>query len=378
MRICTKRTIVLAQPIPCDLRALSSERISATPVKLTGDLRVDYFRSEGFGKKKGIHLMRTFSVVLSLVIWLFSAHPKVLAEDKLVLPVTFSAFNASMLSLWVGEAAGYCGEQGLDVRMLLLRGGSLAVQVLVSGESPIGLVGGTAMGYAYLQGNKDVVIISRLQNVMAYILAAKPEIRKPEDIKGKKLAVSRFGSTSDFVAEYALNHLGLKKTDVTMIQIGLESDRLLAMQRGDIALSVFSPTITPVVKKAGMRILLDLEELKVPYLLTGHGTTHSFLEKHRSVAVKFMRGSIMAIKRIKTDRPFAEKVLAKYVRTSDEETLRAALEHQARVLPDIPYPFEDGIKTILEDLSRSVPEARNISPSALIDTSIVRDAAKGL
>jgi hypothetical protein len=61
-----------------------------------------------------------------------------------------------------------------------------------------------------------------------------------------------------------------------MIQIGLESDRLIAMQRGDIALSVFSPTITPVVKKAGMRILLDLEELKVPYLLTGHGTTRSF------------------------------------------------------------------------------------------------------
>ena len=91
-----------------------------------------------------------------------------------------------------------------------------------------------------------------------------------------------------------------------------------------------------------------------------------------------MRGSIMAIKRIKTDRPFAEKVLTKYVRTSDEETLRTALDHQARILPDIPYPFEDGIKTILEDLSRSAPEAQNISPSALIDTSIVRDAAKGL
>src|SRR5438034_1850138 len=324
MRVCPKRTIVLTQPIPCDLRALSSERISATPVKLTGDLKVNYFRLEGFGKKKGIHPMRTFSTLLSLVIWLFCAHPKVLAEDKLMLPVTFSAFNANMLSLWVGKDAGYFDEQGLDVRMLLIRGGSLAVQVLVSGESPIGLVGGTAMGYAYLQGNKDVVIISRLQNVMAYILAAKPEIQKPEDIKGKKLAVSRFGSTSDFVAEYALKHLGLKKTDVTMIQIGLESDRLLAMQRGDVSLSVFSPIITPVVKKAGMRILLDLEELKVPYLLTGHGTTRSFLEKNRSVVVKFMKASILAIKRIKNDRPFAEKVLAKYVRTSDIESVRTA------------------------------------------------------
>jgi NitT/TauT family transport system substrate-binding protein len=322
--------------------------------------------------------MRKSSILLFVLNLVLCGYSKSLAEDKIVLPVTYSATNANMLSLWVAKDAGYFDEQGLDVRMLLIRGGSLAVQLLVTGQSPIGLIGGTSAAYAYMQGNKDVVVISSLQNVMAYTLGAKPEIQKPEDIKGKKLAVSRFGSTSDFVAEYALKHLGLKKTDVTMIQIGLESDRLLAMQRGDVSLSVFSPIITPVVKKAGMRILLDLEELKVPYLLTGHGTTRSFLETNRSVVVKFMKASILAIKRIKNDRPFAEKVLAKYVRTSDIESIRTALEHQAKILPDIPYPLEDGIKTIIEDLARSSPEARNILPSALIDTSVVRDAAKGL
>ncbi|HYT58340.1 MAG TPA: ABC transporter substrate-binding protein [Verrucomicrobiae bacterium] len=318
----------------------------------------------------------------SIILFVFSlvlcGYSKSLAQDKIVLPVTYSATNANMLSLWVAKDGGYFDEQGLDVRMLLIRGGSLAVQLLVTGQSPVGLIGGTSAAYAYMQGNKDVVVVSRLQNVMAYTLGAKPDIQKPEDIKGKKLAVSRFGSTSDFVAEYALKHLGLKKSDVTMIQIGLEGDRLLAMQRGDVSLSVFSPIITPVVRKAGMRILLDLEELKVPYLLTGHGTTRSFLEKNRSVVVKFMKASILAIKRIKNDQPFAEKVLAKYVRTSDIESVKTALEHQAKILPDIPYPLEDGIKTILEDLARSSPEARNILPSALIDTSVVRDAAKGL
>jgi NitT/TauT family transport system substrate-binding protein len=322
--------------------------------------------------------MKTPSTFLAVAIFLLFSHANLRAEEKVVLPVTFSAFNANMLSLWVAKDAGYFDEQGLDVRMLLIRGGSIALQVLVSGQSPIGLVGGTAMAYAYLQGNKDVVMISRLQNVMAYILASKPEIQKPEDIKGKKLAVSRFGSTSDFVAEYALKHLGLKKNDVSMIQIGLEGDRLLAMQRGDISLSVFSPTIAPVVKKAGMRILLDLEDLKVPYLLTGHGTTRSYLEKNRPVVIKFMRASIKAIRRIKADHPYAEKILTKYVTTADQETAKAALDHQLRILPDVPYPFEDGIKTILEDLARTTPEARNINPSALIDTTIVRDAVKGL
>src|SRR6266542_4870071 len=322
--------------------------------------------------------MRPISILLFVAGFFLCSYSRSLAQDKIVLPITYSALNANMLSLWVAKDGGYFDEQGLDVRMLLIRGGSLAVQLLVTGQSPVGLIGGTSAAYAYMQGNKDVVVVSRLQNVMAYTLGAKPDIQKPEDIKGKKLAVSRFGSTSDFVAEYALKHLGLKKSDVTMIQIGLEGDRLLAMQRGDVSLSVFSPIITPVVRKAGMRILLDLEELKVPYLLTGHGTTRSFLEKNRSVVVKFMKASILAIKRIKNDQPFAEKVLAKYVRTSDIESVKTALEHQAKILPDIPYPLEDGIKTILEDLARSSPEARNILPSALIDTSVVRDAAKGL
>lgn len=322
-------------------------------------------------------MMKKISLFVFLLL-VFPGAAEVRAEDKLVLPVTYSATNANMLTLWVAKDAGYFDELGLDVRMLLIRGGSLAVQLLITGQSPIGLIGGTSAAYAYMQGNKDVVMISRLQNVMAYTLGAKPEIQKPEDIKGKKLAVSRFGSTSDFVAEYALKHLGLKKTDVTMIQIGLEGDRLLAMQRGDIALSVFSPTITPVVKKAGMRILLDLEELNVPYLLTGHGTTRSYLQKNRSVVVRFMRASIMAIRRIKNDRPFAEKVLAKYVRSSDEATMHSALESQIRILPDVPTPLEDGIKTILEDLGRTAPEAKNIPPAALLDTSVVREAVKGL
>src|SRR4030095_3890943 len=158
--------------------------------------------------------MRLISILLFVVSFFLCSYSRSLPQDKIVLPITYSAINANMLSLWVGKDGGYFDEQGLDVRMLLIRGGSLAVQLLVTGQSPVGLIGGTSAAYAYMQGNKDVVVISRVQNGMADTLGGKPEIQKPEDIKGKKLAVSRFGSTSDFVAEYALKHLGLKKSDV--------------------------------------------------------------------------------------------------------------------------------------------------------------------
>lgn len=321
-------------------------------------------------------IMKTASYLL-FVIFILTLPASSNAQAQSPLVVNYAAINANMLNLWVGKEAKYFAEEGLDVRILHVRGGSLGVQLLVSGQTPIGLVGATATVNAYLQGSKDLVMIGGVTNLMAYVLASKPEIQTAAQIKGRTLAVSRFGSTADFVAEYALRQMGLQKSDVTMIQIGTEGDRLAAMQRGDIQLSVFTPTFVPALKKTGMRVLLDLEERKVPYLLAGYATSRSYLARERAIAVKFMRGIIKSIKRIKTDRLFSEKVLSQYVKSDDQELLRLALEQQVRILPDLPYAPEEGMKTILEDLARTLPDARRLQPAALIDATVVRDAAKG-
>jgi len=319
---------------------------------------------------------------MSRLRWIFCSVPLLLlsvpasAQEHTPLMVSYAAVNANMLNLWVAKEAGYLRDEGIDAGLILVRGGSLGVQLLLSGQTPITLVGATAIANAYLQGNKDLVMIGSVTNIMSYLLVVKPEIHKAEDIKGKTLAVSRFGSTADFVAEYALRHLGLKKTDVSMIQIGTENDRLAAMERGDISLSVFSPTYLTAIKQAGMNVLLDLERMKIPYLLAGYATTRTLLARDRILALKFTRGIIKSIRRIKTDRPYAQRILSKYLNTSDGNLLSAALDQQVRILPDLPYPTEDGIKTILDDVGRTVPAARQLPPAALMDPTIVRDAAR--
>jgi hypothetical protein len=123
-------------------------------------------------------------------------------------------------------------------------------------------------------------------------------------------------------------------------------------------------------------VLLDLEEMKIPYLLAGYATTRTYLGKDRPNAVTFMRGIIRSIKRIKSDRSYSERILGQYIKNNDPELLRLALDQQVRILPDLPYAQEEGMKTILEDLSRSIPDARRFPPSALIDATVMRDAAK--
>ncbi|MBI4523473.1 MAG: ABC transporter substrate-binding protein [Deltaproteobacteria bacterium] len=299
------------------------------------------------------------------------------AQRKVPLTVPYSGTSANFLCLWVAKEARHFDDEDLDTRLLQVRGGSLTVQLLVSGESAIATVGATAIAHAYLQGMKDLVMVAAVTNVMSYVLVSRPEIRGPESMKGKKVAVSRFGSTADFVAEYALKHLGLKKTDVSMVQMGSEMDRLALMQRGGVDMGVFTSNSIPALKKAGLHTLVDLQELKIPYLLNGVATTRSFLAKDRPLAVKFMRALIKGIKTVKSDRPLAQRVLAKYLKISDPELLKIAAEEQVKLLPDPPFPTEGGIRTILEDLGRNISDANRISPTALMDPTIVSDAAKG-
>jgi NitT/TauT family transport system substrate-binding protein len=297
-----------------------------------------------------------------------------LAQARQPLLVSYSGINANYLSLWAAMDAGYFTERGLDVQLLHIRGGSTTVQVLLSGQTPIAMVGATPIAFAYLRGSHDLVMISGVTNTMSYVVAARSDVQNPADLKGKRLAVSRFGSTSDFVAEFALKQWKLNRSQVKMLQIGNEADRLAAMQGGDLEAGVFTPTYLPAINKLGMKVLLDLDQLGVPYLLNGYATTRSFIKNNRHTVVGFMAAVLKAITKIKQDASFAEKTLAKYIKTNDSEFLKTALDQQRRALPDFPAASKDSIRTILEDLAVTVPEAKRVAPESLIDSSVLEEA----
>ena len=289
--------------------------------------------------------------------------------------VLYSGINANYLSLWLAKDAHYFADEGLNVQAVHVRGAAPVVQNLMAGQSQVGMIGATVVATAAIQGNKDLVMIGGVTNVMAFAVAARPGIESPQAIKGKKLAVARLGGTTDFVVDYALKQWKMQRNDISILQIGNEADRLAAMKAGQIDLSVFTPTYLPVIEKAGMKVLLDLEKLGVPYALNGYASTRSYIAKNRPTVVGFMRGVIKAIRRIKSDREFSRKILEKYVRIDDPQFINAALDQQVRILPDLPYPPVKGIETILQELARTYPEANKMTPKSIIDSSIVKDAS---
>jgi NitT/TauT family transport system substrate-binding protein len=283
-----------------------------------------------------------------LLFWILNSltaailHPPSLPAQEKSLYVLYSGINANYLSLWLAKDAHYFADEGLNVQAVHVRGAAPVVQNLMAGQSQVGMIGATVVATAAIQGNKDLVMIGGVTNVMAFAVAARPGIESPQTIKGKKLAVARLGGTTDFVVDYALKQWKMQRNDISILQIGNEADRLAAMKAGQIDLSVFTPTYLPVIEKAGMKVLLDLEKLGVPYALNGYASTRSYIAKNRPTVVGFMRGVIKAIRRIKSDREFSRKILEKYVRIDDPQFINAALDQQVRILPDLPYPPSKG------------------------------------
>jgi len=292
--------------------------------------------------------------------------------EKLV--IGWSAISGSQAPFWITKEAGLFEKNGLDVTMIYIDGGSKATQALLSGDVPIVQVGGNAPVVARLRGG-DVTMIAGLTNVLAYSLVVVPEIKKPEDLKGKNLSVSRFGSNSDYATRKILIKWGLRPDiDVAVLQIpGGQPVRLAAVQSRQVHGMVAQPPVTNLARKFGLNILAEPEDFGGAYPTTPIASRVSFIKEKRDTVRKFMKALVEGVHVYKTQRDFSKKVIAKYVRVNDAEALEDSYRFFSRLVPVKPYPTIEGIKEALAELGEKDPKARAARPEDFADMSFVRE-----
>src|ERR1044071_8964156 len=299
----------------------------------------------------------TISALLLLACGFFCAEATVSAAATLEkLTIGWSAIAGSQAPFWITKETGFFDKNGLDVTMIYVDGGSKATQAMMSGDMPIAQIGGNAPVVARLRG-ADVTMIAGLLNVLAYSLVVAPEIKKPEDLKGKKLSVSRFGSNSDYATRKILLKWGLRPdVDTAVLQIpGGQPARLAAVQSGQIHGMVAQPPVTNLARKFNLNILAQPEDFGSAYPTTPISTRVSFIKQRRETVRKFMRALIEGLHVYKTQKEFSKKVYAKYIKIVDPDVLEGSYHFFARLVPAKPYPPLEGIKEALIELSESDP-----------------------
>ncbi|HUK40248.1 MAG TPA: NrtA/SsuA/CpmA family ABC transporter substrate-binding protein [Candidatus Acidoferrales bacterium] len=288
------------------------------------------------------------------------------------LNVGYSAISGDQMPAWVAKETGLFEKNGLDVQLIYFTGGTTAVMALISADTPISQVAGAAVVNSVLAGSDAVIIVGGLTS-LNYYLMGRPDIKTAEQLKGGSVAISRFGSSSDFIARYALSKVGLTPgKDVTIVQIGSTPARMDATLSGRVQATVINPPASFIAQKRGMTILVDLPKLGLVYQHTTVATTRKYAREHPDIVRRYVKAQVEAIHRIYTDKETSIKVLAKYFgRGMERDVLEKTWENllNERVLPKKQYPSLEGIKTILA----SEPKAKDVSPEEFADSSFVKE-----
>jgi NitT/TauT family transport system substrate-binding protein len=260
----------------------------------------------------------------------------------------YSTLGGSQAVLWIAKEAGFFKENGLDVEPIYVSGGPSNVAALLSGEASFSQNAGPPVLGADLKG-ADIVFVVGLVNELPYVLISSKDIKRAEDLRGKKVGISRFGASSEKVARLALKKLGIDdKKDVTLMQIGGVMERFASLQSGMIQATVAELPIPRGLSGTGYNLLLDLTGAAILYQHTGLTVRRQLIESKPDTVRHMVKAYVEAINFFKTQKKASAVILGKYLRTADQEFLNDMVEFFAERTPTVPYPTIAGLKTALE------------------------------
>ena len=293
-------------------------------------------------------------------------------------PVRIAVGAASVASLptWVGHDGGYFAREGVPAELIYIRGGPQTMSALVSGEVPFAQIYGGALVAAGLTG-VDTVIVAGLINSPFFSVITTKGIDKPDDLRGKKIGISTFGSATDFALRLALKKWGLKAdSEVSILQMRGVPEILPAMASGALHGGVMSPPTNMMAIRAGFKELAYLPQIGISFQHTTVATTRRYLEKNRPAALKVMRAYVAAIERIKADKAFTLKTLSKYMSTTDTVVLDYSYNVGQPLFKTPPYPTVEGIQAALDFLAEKEPRAKQFQPKDFVDLSLLQEIEK--
>ena len=286
-------------------------------------------------------------LMISLTAFLLGFCAKAFAEP---VKLGYAALTAGQVAPWIAKEAGYFSKYGIEAELIYIPAVA-ATQALIAGEIQLAQVTGVSTSGAILAG-ADVRIIASVQDRLSGSIYARPEIKTPEDLKGKKLGISRFGAVSETGAGMFLARFGLKRnTDVAIIQLGGLPEIITAMERGGVDAGFANPPQTSRARRLGMRELFDLNALGVELQQTCVTVTTKYLRERRPVVKNFLQAYSEGLHRFITDREYSVQVLKKYLRVDDKEILDDAYTFYSQRLQKIPLPTLKGIKFILDEMA---------------------------
>ena len=284
--------------------------------------------------------------------------------------VSISGFQAP---LYVGERAGLFKKNQLDAQLIYMPGGSLIVQTLLSGDVGVASLAPPSAVSAWAKGAELAIVAGGIERALN-VLMVNPKIKKVDDLKGKRVAISRFGSLSDVSLRDALAYYKLRTQDISIVQMGGLGERMVALTSGIVDGAILNVDQVYQAEKLGFQVLIDMRQLPLTYSTQGIVVSREFLRSQRDVVKRFLKVYIEGIKIFKADKQLSIETLGRYIKTSDREVLAKTYDFYREAWESLPTVRRDGIQQALD----SIPEGKNpkLQLDNLIDNSLIQELEK--
>jgi len=295
------------------------------------------------------------------------------AQELEKVVIGHSSLRNDIAFLWVPQQLGLFKKNNLDPTVVFISGGVRMIQAIVSQSAPLGSVGAALVSSA-AAGGADAVMILGITNLLTYDIWAKPEIKRPEDLKGKTIAISGFGSSSHVASFLMLKHFGLdeKRDNITFLVIGDEPTRAQALIAGRIDATIVDPSVSGPPKEKGFSYLGNLQQLGVPFVNNSLATTKRFVREHprtvEAIVRTIVEGNAYMLNPV--NRNTVTGILAKNLRLSQKEADKAYED----LLPKVerrPYPNMDAVRATIQIMGLRNPKIAQLKPEDLVDVSIL-------
>lgn len=297
------------------------------------------------------------------------------AADKLI--GLYSAQVMSQSMPWIAQEAGLFPKHNLDFQLVYISSSPMATAAIVGGDVEVILTGGVGIVRAFVQGTTDLAFIAGVKNVMTQSIVAGPAIKRPEDLKGKKIGVSRIGGNTHYFTVQVMRRAGLEPgRDFTFIQTGGDPEAFAALVSGGIDAAALTPPSDAQALAQGQHYVVYGPDLKIPYAATVFVAKRSLIAKRPQVVGEFVRAMAEAAKILHTDREFVYKILGKKLRVTDRKILDAAYNAEIKALEPRLAIKTEAVQAMIEDVAQTDPRAKKVKAPELIDTRYLDEMEK--
>jgi NitT/TauT family transport system substrate-binding protein len=289
--------------------------------------------------------------------------------------INWTAVTGAQSGMFMAQQEGLFKKNGLDAELLHMASSSRGIQAILAGEIGFSYMDGSNQVQSNLKG-ANIAFVAGATNRQVFSLMAKPDIKRIADLRGKKIGITRIGSSTHTSALFALNSAGLKQNDYQILPLMEVPNILTALMAGQVDAGVVSPPTNSRARKEGFNELMNLAKDGPEFVSVAVGASRGYIKANEDIVRRVVRSYAEGVQIFKTNKASAQRMMQKYLRVKDQDILDDAYNQFREYLEYPPYVTRKAIENVIADIATTDAAAKTAKPEDFMDMRFVAELDK--